>query len=310
MIQGSLLHSVSYSGSWGQHSLTVDQFVDKPADLGYDGVMLMAKRPHLSVLDWDAEKRSRLRARLESRGLSMGCIAGYTNFTADLEHGEIPHREMQIRYVADLAEMARDLGGRLVRVFTGYESAAATPHVQWKLTVEALRECARRAAGFGVTIGVQNHHDIACGFESLYDLIMEVDEANCRAMFDAWAPALQGTDPAAAAVKIAPLTVHTTVANYQVRPRYKYVPALVNYEVATPTVQAVPIDDGFIDYTAFLAALEHGGYSGAVAYEMCSPLRGGGGLENLDCYASKFLEFMRGVRQAAAVQGVSSGGSV
>src|SRR5689334_18966045 len=128
MIQGSILHSVSYSGSWGQQFLPLDQFVDKAADLGYDGVMLMAKRPHLSVLDWGPDGRSRLRDHLEARGLAMRCIAGYTNFTADLEHGDIPHREIQIRHVADLAEMARDLGGSLVRVFTGYENAAATPH--------------------------------------------------------------------------------------------------------------------------------------------------------------------------------------
>jgi sugar phosphate isomerase/epimerase len=198
--------------------------------------------------------------------------------------------------------MARDLGGSLVRVFTGYENTAATPHAQWKLTVEALRECARRASDFGVTVGVQNHHDIACGFESLRDLIGEIDEPNCRAMFDAWAPALQGVDIVSAAARMAAITVHTTVANYQVRPRYKYVPALVNYEAVTPSVQAVPIDEGFIDYTTFLGALEKGGYAGAVAYEMCSPLRGGGGIENLDRYAVKFLEFMRAFRQTAAAQ--------
>jgi sugar phosphate isomerase/epimerase len=299
MIQASVLHSVSYSGSWGQHFLPLEDFIDKAADLGYDGVMLMAKRPHLSVLDYNADRRARLRAKLESRRLTMACIAGYTNFTADLEHGEVPHREMQIQHVAELAAMARDLGGTLVRVFTGYESAAASSHAQWTLIVEALRECARRAAEFEVTIGVQNHHDIACGFESFHDLIVEVGEPNCRAMFDAWAPALHGADLAAGAARMAPLTVHTTVANYLVRPRYKYVPALVNYEPVTATVQAVPIDEGFIDYPAFLRALEEGGYRGAVAYEMCSPLLGGGSLENLDRYARKFLEFMRTYRRAA-----------
>ena len=220
------------------------------------------------------------------------CIAGYTNFTADLEHGDIPHREIQIRHVLDLAEMAHDLGGSLVRVFTGYENAAATPHAQWKIVVEALRECARRTADLGVTIGVQNHHDLACGFESLDDLIREVNEPNCRAMFDAWAPALHGVDIVEAARRLAPRTVHTTIANYQLRPRYRYAPALVNYEKLTPSVQAVPMDEGFIDYRAFLAALEAGGFTGTVAYEMCSPLLGGGSVENLDCYARKFLEFM------------------
>src|SRR5262249_7136352 len=156
------------------------------AALGYSGVMLMAKRPHLSVIDWDPDAGSRLRARGEDKGVRTVCIAGYTNFTADLEHGEIPHREMQIAHVTDLCRIAYRMGASVVRVFTGYESTAATPHAQWKMVVDALRECARRAADRGVTIGVQNHHDIACGYESMFDLIQEVDHPNCRAMFDAW----------------------------------------------------------------------------------------------------------------------------
>jgi sugar phosphate isomerase/epimerase len=295
MIHGLVLHSVSYSGSWGQHFLPLEDFIGKAAALGYDGVMLMAKRPHLSVLDWTSEVKARLRGLLEERGVSMTCVAGYTNFTADLEHGDIPHREIQIRHVQELAKIARGLGGSLVRVFTGYESAHSTPTAQWKITVEALRECARRAADADVTIGVQNHHDIACGYESLYDLIQEVDHPNCRALFDAWAPALQGADLLAAGAKLGPVTVHTTIANYQMRPRYRYVPALVNYEKLTPTVQAVPMDEGFIDYPAFLSALEGAGFAGTVAYEMCSPLLGGGSLENLDRYARKFVDYMRPV---------------
>jgi len=298
MIQGLILHSVSYSGSWGQHFLPVGEFIDKAAVLGYDGVMLMAKRPHLSVLDWNSDVKDRIVARLEHRGLRMACLAGYTNFTADLEHADIPHREMQIRHVQELAEIARALGGNMVRVFTGYESPHSAPQSQWKMTVDALRECARRAADVGVTIGVQNHHDIACGFESLYDLVQEVDHPNCRAMFDAWAPALHGADLAAAAAKLAPLAIHTTIANYQMRPRYRCVPALVNYEKLTPSVQAVPIDEGFIDYGTFLSALDAGGFAGTVAYEMCSAILGGGSAENLDRYATRFVVFMRTLQGA------------
>src|ERR1039457_7126693 len=91
-----LLHSVSYAGFWGQAFLSLDQFVDKAADLGFDGVMLMAKRPHLSVLDYGPVECARLQEKLEARNLQSLCLAGYTNFTADLEHGDIPHREMQI----------------------------------------------------------------------------------------------------------------------------------------------------------------------------------------------------------------------
>jgi len=295
-----LLHSVSYSGTWGHQSLPLEAFVDKAAELGFDGVMLMAKRPHLSVLDWDSEAIARLRDRLRARGIRTICVAGYTNFTADMEHGEIPTYEIQIQHVTDLARMARDLGGNLVRVFTGYENPASTYLAQWALLVKSLRECGQRAADFGVTVAIQNHHDIACGHESQYDLIEEIDHPNCRAAFDAWAPALHGADYIAAAKKMGAVTVLTTAANYQMRPRYRLATKLTNFEPILPTAQAVPIDEGFIDYPAFLDALEKGGFRGAVTYEMCSPLRGGGSVENLDRYARRFVEFI-GARTPASV---------
>jgi sugar phosphate isomerase/epimerase len=294
-----LLHSVSYAGLWGQAFSSVDDFVDKAADLGYAGVMLMAKRPHVSPLDFGARERAALRSRLEKRGLRHVCIAGYTNFTADMEHGEVPQREMQVWYVTELTRLTSDLGGDLVRIFTGYESPAAAYSAQWKLVAESLRECARRASDYGVVIGVQNHHDIAAGYESLHDLIGQIGEPNCKAMFDAWAPALQGVNIAAAAAKLAPLTVHTTVADYQLRPRYRYEPALVNYRTETPAVVAVPMGEGFIDYPAFMAALGANGFDGTIAYEMCSPLVDGGTLETLDTYARRFLEWLENQRGRA-----------
>jgi sugar phosphate isomerase/epimerase len=288
-----LLHSVSYAGFWGQATLGLDEFIDKAADLGYDGVMLMAKRPHLSVLDFGANGCGRLRQKLERRGLRSVCLAGYTNFTADLEHGDIPHREMQIEHVTSLAQLAHDLGSTLVRVFTGYENPAASYAAQWKILVDTLRDCARRAAEYGVTIGVQNHHDIAAGYEVMHDLLCEVAEPNCRAMFDAWSPFLHGADLNAAARKMAAMTVHTTIADYQLRPRYKYHPQVVNYTPQPPLVQAVGMGEGAIDYRGFLATMHEAGFQGSIAYEMCSPLLTGGSMDSLDRNARRFLEYMR-----------------
>ena len=288
-----LLHSVSYAGLWGQTFLPVDEFIAKARELGFDGVMLMAKRPHLSILDYGPRERSALRSRLEQHGMTDLCIAGYCNLTADLEHGDIPQREIQVHYIVELARLARDLGGKLVRVFTGYENPAFDLTRQWRLIVESLREAAQRSADLGVTIGVQNHHDVGVGSEALHDLIVAVDQPNCRALFDAWAPALQGEDLASAATLLGGLTAHTTVADYQLRPRYKYQPNLVNYEKQTPYAQAVPMGEGFIDYPAFFKSLRAAGFNGSIAYEMCSPLLHGGDLATLDRYARSFLEYVR-----------------
>ena len=301
MIFPALLHSISYGGTWGQAHLTLDDFIDKAAGLGFQGVMLAAKRPHLSILDYGPRERDRLRARIERHRIGHVCVAAYNNFTADWEHGDVPHREIQVHYLAELARLTRDLGGNLLRVFTGYEHPAAGYIPQWNAVAGALKELSRRAAEFDVTIGVQNHHDLAAGFESQYDLIQAVAEPNCKALFDAWAPALHGADLIAAARKMAPVTAHTTIADYQKRPRFQYEPAIVNYRALDPYVQAVPMGEGFIDYREFLRTLAENGFEGTVAYEMCSPLEGGGSMENLDRCARRFLDYLQGVRETTCL---------
>ncbi|HWG45078.1 MAG TPA: sugar phosphate isomerase/epimerase family protein [Gemmataceae bacterium] len=287
------LHSVSYAGVWpGQTRLSLDDFLTKARQLGFDAVMLMAKRPHLSVLDYDAAARHRLRERLAERNLSLACLAGYTDFCMGADRPDIPLREMQIAYVRELCRLAHDLGCGLVRIFTGFEQTSTSFDQQWIWCVESLRECARFAASLDVSIGVQNHHDLAVHWESLLDLLTDINEPNCKAMFDAWAPALQGSDATVAVKEMAPFLVHTTVADYVRRPRFRYQPPLVNYAPEADAIRAVPMGEGFIDYRGFFRALREVGYQGYVAYEMCSPLRGGGGEENLDRCARQFLRYM------------------
>jgi sugar phosphate isomerase/epimerase len=288
------LHSVSYTGFWGQARLSLDDFLERARALGFGAVMFMAKRPHLSVLDFDAEARKSLRHRLERLGLRVSCLAGYNDFGMGSERPDIPIGEMQTLYIRELCRLARELDCDLVRIFTGYPGRSVSFDAHWNACVAALRESARQAAEFGVTLGVQNHHDTAAHYESHFDLLEEVGEPNCKAMFDAWTPALQGTDLAAAVKKLAPYIVHTTVADYVRRPRFRYEPSVVNYLPEPPAVRAVPMGEGFIDYRTFFRALRETGFSGYVAYEMCSPLRGGGSEENLDACARQFLKCMAG----------------
>src|SRR5579872_6860469 len=120
------LHSMSYAASWGGHLLTLEEFVDHAADLGYEGVMLMAKRPHASPLDLTPERVAGLRRRLAAVGLEAVCIAAYTDFTARIgeSHGPlypsgIPLLELQELHVRHCAELAHEIEAPYVRVFTG-----------------------------------------------------------------------------------------------------------------------------------------------------------------------------------------------
>lgn len=288
-----VLFSVSYAGLWGQKMLPLDEFVPHAARLGYGAVEFMGKRPHLSPLDWDAARVDTLRALCEKHHVTVACVAAYTNFTGGAEAAEVPFRDMQVQYVESLCRISRALGCTRVRVFTSYERDDAPLAAQWERTVLGLRECCDRAAGFGVTIGVQNHHDVAVDSKALRELLRDVDRPNCKLMFDPWSPALRGEELYETAKSLAPLTVYTTLADYIRLPRYRYQPALVNYQrEPVDLVRAVPMGEGEIDSATFLRGLRAGGYNGFAAYEMCSPLRGGGGQENLDRCARTFLEWM------------------
>ena len=75
----------------------------------------------------------------------------------------------------------------------------------------------------------------------------------------------------------------TTLADYLQIERFAYEPSLVNYRrLDPPALRAVALGEGFLDLPAFFRGLRAGGFDGYVAYEMCSPLRGGGGESNLD----------------------------
>ncbi len=291
------LHSISYAGVWrGQAKLSVDEFLNKTRQLGFDGVMLTAKKPHVSPLDYDAAARKALRGRIKNLGLELVCLAGYTDFTAGVDKAGIPNVEIQACYVAELARLARDLGTEMVRVFTGYERPDIAFDRQYAMVVEGLKLAGQKAAEYGVTLAVQNHHDIASGHDMMYWLLTEVNLPNVKAAFDAWSPTLQGLSSEqirAAVLKMKPFIVHTTAAQYVRLPRYQYQDNLINYVQQESLIRAVPMAEGIIDYETFFNALKEIGYQGYIAYEMCAVLTGGGDIENLDKTAKKFLEYVK-----------------
>jgi len=212
-----VLHSVSYAGAWPGHSLlNVDAFLHKAVELGFRSVALVAKRPHVSPFDYDAAARQALKQRLRELGLELAALMGYTDFTAGIERPGIPSAEMNAAYVEVLAQLAADLETPRLRIFTGYERTGVPYDAQYGEIVKGLRLAAQAAAKYGVTLLVQNHHDIAVHHEQMAWLLKEVDEPNCKAAFDAWAPFLQGLKGQAmvdAVRTMARLIAWTTVAD-------------------------------------------------------------------------------------------------
>jgi sugar phosphate isomerase/epimerase len=292
------LHSIGYAGVWrGQAQLPLDEFLLKARALGFDAVMIMAKRPHLSPLDYDAAARTKLKARLAELGLTLAALAGYSDFTAGIDKPGIPHLEIHAAYLGEVARLARDLGCPMVRIFTGYERPGIPYDRQYATVLEGLRLAGREAAKYGVTLVVQNHHDIALHHEAMGWLIKEVNLPNVRVGWDAWSPTIERLTPAEirqSVLKLQPFIVNTIAAQYRRQPRYRYVSELTNYVRDEDVLRATTMSDpeGIIDYRAFIGALKEIGYRGYLVYEMCEVLDGGGSIENLDRTARDFLKYV------------------
>jgi sugar phosphate isomerase/epimerase len=287
--------------------LDLCEFIQRASILGYDSVMLMGKRPHLSPLDATDALLDRIRAQLDRTSVHCSVIAGYTDFSGG-GAAEVPSIEMQIGYVESLSRIAARFGANIVRVFTAYESDRISPAASWERAIAGIRECCDRAERYGVRIAIQNHHDVGVHPDALIEFLREVNRPNCTLGFDAWSVSLLGLDPYETAKRMAPHVSLTTNADYVRLPRANYRPELVNYETGMPDLlRAVPFGEGFIDYSAFFAGLRDGGFDGIAAYEMCSPLRGGGGVENLDNCAKRYSGWMHNFLKTPSAR--SAGGS-
>lgn len=290
-----MLFSVSYAGAWGQHKLDLISFLEKAASLGYPSVEIGGKRPHLSAIDYpSAESVRDIKSCAARLGLDLATIAAYTDFTSGRQAPEVPFVEMQIQYVRHLALLGKELGAKIIRVFSGYFTDLADHQADWMKCVTALRECASACSDFGITLGIQNHHDVGVDVAAFGELLDDVNHPNAKAMFDPWSIALHGADLYQAAKEMAPRMVQTTLADYIKIPRWQYKPALINYQSVEPAVvRAVPLGEGFMQLDEFFRGLRDGGFQGYVAYEICSPIRGGGSEENLDAAAKHALTKIR-----------------
>lgn len=288
------LFSVSYGGFWGQQALSLEQFIVRAKELGYQGIEIMCKRPHLYPFEVTDNEIKKIKDLLQENKIEVACMAAYTNFTAGGNSKEVPFVDLQVSYIKKIARIAQLLDCSLIRIFTGYHNPFEPYEVQRGTCVKAIKQCCDAAKDFGVTIGIQNHHDIAVDTRSLLELFYEIDKPNLGLMVDAWSIVLRNENIEEALDLVKGRVVFTTVADYVILPRYKFRPNLVNYErQEPPLVRAVPMGKGVLDYKRYFSALQSNGYDGWVSYEMCSPLRGGGSSRNLDKCADRFIKFMK-----------------
>ncbi len=308
------LYGVSYNGLFYKGSfLTLEEVIEKAVQMKYDGIEIEAKRPQSSPLDLDKEDRERLKGLAEEKKIEIPVVAAYNNFTSPV----LIHRENELLMLREQIKLARDLGARIVRVFAAwggwtmrdgkgiydmvlrYEYPDVTRIEQWKWCKDCLRESAKVAEDYGITLALQNHSPLVRDHRDVVDMVNEVGSPWLKVCLDL--PLFPSQDPEyikEVVREVGELIVHTHSTGNFVKDStggIKQVP------LGRPPGRASIADQGSTypdvhNYSVFLRCLEETGYNGYLSYEVCSPVIINGEyapISEVDRRVRNQLEFMR-----------------
>jgi len=278
------LHSVTYSGFFYKgRALKLEEAIARVKKFGYDGIEIMAKRPHANPMDLDKKKRKELKEIANSYQVRIAILAAYNDFSGP----DLLKREMNLLYLSEVIKLAYDLEVDRVRVF-----AAGMKRVDsrlsywnhWKLCRDGLKEMARFADDYGVTLGLQNHPPVIETYRDVIAMINEVNEDNLKAVID---PELliwtNDIDPLAPDVgrrlreiyrEVQSYLIHVHVGDLIIRQgELVWSPDESMAMFGTMRLERVPLGEGLFGRIAkdFIEALKEIGYNGFISYEICSP---------------------------------------
>jgi sugar phosphate isomerase/epimerase len=308
------LYSITYRGVWYRgEALDVFTLMRLAKQQGWEGVELDAERPHAAPMDLSADDRKRLRGLAEDLDLPISAISPNSDFSSPVP----VQREAMICYVRECIKLASDLGAPLCKIFAAWRGItlhdglgsydltyAHDPYPYWKqdrrcFVVAAIRELAKVAGDYGITLALQNHGpDIVNNFRDTLSLIEEVGSPHVKACMDINIEDDPQSESRAREIVAASgaRQVHSPVNGEFVR----------DAQGQVVLAGAGYYDDRFwgrkVAYPAYFDALAAAGYKGFFDWEFCHPAMENGapaGIEYVHNQTQLALEYMRTLRASA-----------
>ena len=296
------LYGITYSGLWYRgRPLTVEELIDRAQQYGYQGVELDGKRPHGYPPDMPPARCREVRRYAAGKGIEIYAVSANNDFSSPIPE----HRETQLVYMRELLRVSAELGAKVVRVFLAWPGVTKIPgqggtyeHARkvfalehegfseeqvWEWCRDGMRECARYARDFGVTLGLQNHKPVIKDYRDVLRMVREVDSPNLKVVYDA--PLMD--DKSEAAIRRAAFEVGGLQVASHFGGEFDRAPG------------GAVVSKGSEIYPYFIRAMLDIGYRGYIGYELCHPLPvvdgNTVGLEFAEKNAQLAAEFMRGV---------------
>jgi len=146
--------------------MTLDDFVEKGAELGLDGV----EPTSYYFRDTSAKYLRHLRSKAFRLGLD---ISG-TAIGNDFGHPPGPKRDQQIAHTKRWVDNAEILGAPVIRIFAGQKQKDQTDEEAHRLMVEGIDECCAYAGEHGIFLALENHGGPTATAEGLLKIVRDV----------------------------------------------------------------------------------------------------------------------------------------
>jgi len=168
--------SYSYRDLLTAGKMTLEQFLDTAADLGFDGVELTA----YYFPETTKEYLTRIKRETFVRGLELSGTACGGNFS-DADQGK---RRAQIEHVKTWIRHSAILGSPVLRAFAGGCPEGVKRPVAEQWVRDGLAECAKLGEEEGVVVALENHGGLTADADGTLALIMPLDNPWARLNLD------------------------------------------------------------------------------------------------------------------------------
>ncbi len=301
------LFSVTFAGVWYDGpSLTIKEFIRLAKSIGYDGVELGAKRPHLNPLDMDKQDCLEIRRLVDSLGMEISNVAAYNNFTSPI----VEQRENDLLMQREQMRLASYLGVKIFRLFAGWNGVTmdngmayygdarrarqiafpkVTKEQRWRWCRECLEEAVKWAEKFGLTLALQNHKPLMNSYQDVLKMVKEISSENLKVCLDA--PLLNSQYDEHVRQSVLDtgkdLIMHSHFGGEFDRT-----------SDGKAVMRVIRKDGTVVNYPVFVETLAKIGYNGYLAYELCHQFKVNGKfgkLKDSEEQARRALEYMKNI---------------
>lgn len=248
--------------------------IRRAAEMGFDGVEIMARSPHFPVETPVSEAR-RLREQLDEYGLSVPCLATYTGGYGDASRAE---SEDELARLEGFLELSVALDCDLVRHGPNGPQPHEATADDFERAAGWMRRAADLAAEYGRTLAVEIHAGkLTETAESTLRLLELIDRENVGAIHDAGNMFITDDDYGPASVeRLGEQLEHVHVKDER-RVDDERLPGAftVDTQRGPRAFQPRLLGDGAVDHEPLVRALEEAGYEGHLTAE-CHVAQGEG----------------------------------